>query len=67
MGLPLEGYSVLEMGSALAGPFCGRILGDLGARVIKVEMPGTGDTARGWGKRLYKNSSAQFQAINKEK
>jgi len=67
MGLPLEGYSVVEIGSALAGPYCGRILGDLGARIIKVEIPGTGDTARGWGQRIYKNSSAQFQAMNKEK
>ena len=67
MRLLLEGYTVLEMGSALAGPYCGRILGDLGARVIKVEMPGTGDPARGWGARIYNGSSAVFQAVNKEK
>ncbi len=67
MRLPLEGYSVLEMGSALAGPYCGRILGDLGARVIKVELPGTGDPARGWGARIYNGSSAMFHAVNKEK
>ncbi len=67
MRLPLEGYTVLEMGSALAGPYCGRILGDFGARVIKVEMPGTGDPARGWGPRVCNGSSAVFHAVNKEK
>ena len=67
MRLPLEGYTILEMGSALAGPYCGRILGDFGARVIKVEMPGTGDPARGWGPRVYNGSSAVFHAVNKEK
>ena len=48
---PLAGYRVLELGSTVAGPFCGRLLADFGAEVIKVEPPG-GDTVRSMGKRL---------------
>jgi formyl-CoA transferase len=44
----LEGLRVLELGSLIAGPFCTRLLGDMGARVIKVEPPGTGDPLRNW-------------------
>jgi formyl-CoA transferase/succinyl-CoA--D-citramalate CoA-transferase len=46
---PLAGLRVLELGSFIAGPFAGQLLGDLGAEVIKVEPPGTGDPMRGWG------------------
>src|SRR3954454_16445131 len=46
---PLEGVRVLEMGSFIAGPFAGQLLGDCGAEVIKVEPPGTGDPMRRWG------------------
>lgn len=45
---PLRDVTVLELGGYIAGPFCGRLLGDMGARVIKVEPPG-GDPLRGWG------------------
>ena len=48
--LPLEGLTVLEMGSSLAGPFAGRVFGDLGATVLKVETPEVGDASRTWGK-----------------
>src|SRR4051812_40821515 len=46
---PLAGYVVVDLTRALAGPHAGMMLGDLGARVIKVETPGGGDDTRGWG------------------
>ncbi|TYD00579.1 CoA transferase [Arthrobacter echini] len=48
-GGPLAGRLVVDLSRALAGPHAGMMLGDLGARVIKVETPGTGDDTRGWG------------------
>ena len=52
---PLAGYRVLEMGSTVAGPFCGRLLADFGAEVIKVE-PFEGDAVRTMGKRFHGKS-----------
>jgi crotonobetainyl-CoA:carnitine CoA-transferase CaiB-like acyl-CoA transferase len=46
---PLAGYLVVDLTRALAGPHAGMMLGDLGARVVKVETPSTGDDSRGWG------------------
>ena len=46
---PLAGVRVVDASRILAGPFCGMLLGDLGADVIKVERPGTGDETRAWG------------------
>ena len=46
---PLSGVTVLELGSFIAGPFAGQLLGDYGANVIKVEPPRTGDPMRRWG------------------
>src|SRR5689334_19883112 len=46
---PLDGVRVLELGSFIAGPFAGQLLGDYGADVIKVEPPDEGDPMRRWG------------------
>ncbi|GAA3617483.1 CoA transferase [Nonomuraea rosea] len=48
--LPLDDVRVVELGQLLAGPFCGQLLGDFGAEVIKVEDPGRGDPMRQWGR-----------------
>ncbi|GGD19467.1 CaiB/BaiF CoA transferase family protein [Aureimonas glaciei] len=45
----LDGLRVVEMGSFIAGPFCGQLLADQGAHVVKIEPPGTGDSMRQWG------------------
>jgi len=63
---PLENIKVLDLTRVLAGPFCTMILSDLGAEVIKVEVPGTGDDARSFGP--FKNGqSLYFVSINREK
>ena len=64
---PLTGIKVVDMTEALAGPYCGMLLGDLGADVIKIERPGDGDQARGWGPPFLEGESAYFLAINRNK
>ncbi len=46
----LKDIRVIELGQLIAGPFCGQLLGDMGAEVIKVEPPGQGDPMRNWGR-----------------
>ena len=50
----LAGIKVIELGQLIAGPFCGQLLGDMGADVIKVEPPGAGDPMRSWGNGTHK-------------
>src|SRR5690606_31077642 len=52
MSRPLEGITVITLEHAIAAPFCTRQLADLGARVIKIERPGTGDFARAYDERV---------------
>ena len=50
---PLDGITVVTLEHAIAAPFCTRQLADLGARVIKIERPGSGDFARGYDERVH--------------
>src|SRR6516225_8973635 len=63
---PLKGITVLDVSRVLAGPFCTKILAQLGASVIKVEMPGAGDDARAFGP-FANGKSLYFSAINYDK
>ena len=64
---PLKGLKVIEMGTLIAGPFCGQILGDFGADVVKIEDPGTGDPMRQWGRSLPKGLSPWWPVIGRNK
>ena len=63
----LEGIRVLDLTRALAGPFCTLMLGDHGADVIKIEMPGVGDDTRHWGPPFIEEQSSYFLSINRNK
>ena len=63
----LDGIRVLDLTRALAGPYCTLMLGDHGADVIKVEMPGTGDETREWAPPSIKGISAYYLSINRNK
>jgi formyl-CoA transferase len=63
----LDGLVVVEMGALIAGPFCGQILGDFGAEVIKIEDPRTGDPMRQWGRTLPKGLSPWWPVIGRNK
>src|SRR5271157_5064595 len=64
---PLTDIRVLDASRVLAGPFCGQLLGDLGAEVIKVERPGSGDETRAWGPPFVGPLSAYFLSCNRNK
>ncbi|TMI99247.1 MAG: CoA transferase [Alphaproteobacteria bacterium] len=66
-GLPLAGVTVVELCHSVAGPYAGSILADLGADVIKVEAPGTGDYARDWGPPFAHGTSTLFHVLNHNK
>jgi crotonobetainyl-CoA:carnitine CoA-transferase CaiB-like acyl-CoA transferase len=64
---PLAGLKVLEIGHSIAAPYAGMILGELGADVVKLENPGAGDYARGWGPPFVEGVSTVFHAMNRSK
>jgi succinyl-CoA---D-citramalate CoA-transferase len=66
-GAPLAGVRVVEMGSFLAGPFCGQLLADYGAEVIKVEPPGKGDPMREWGRHRKEGRTLWWPIIARNK
>src|SRR5262245_30773013 len=68
MHTPLAGLRVLDASRVLAGPFCGQLLGDLGADVIKLERPGQGDDTRSWGPPFFgEQLSAYYLCANRNK
>ncbi len=67
MTAPLDGIFVLDLTRNLAGPFCTMVLGDLGARVVKIEKPGAGDDTRDWQPPSWDGRSSLFLATNRNK
>src|SRR5213594_5246260 len=67
MALPLKGLRVIDLTKDFAGPFCTMILSDLGAEVIKVEKPWSGDETRAWGPPFVKGLSYYFLSLNRGK
>lgn len=65
--LPLHGITVVDFSRVLAGPLCTQMLGDAGARVIKVEEPGRGDETRRWGPPFINGVSSYFLSVNRNK
>ncbi len=64
---PLAGLRVLELGMLLAGPFTGRLLGDMGAEIIKIEPPGKPDPMREWGHARYEGRSLWWPVQSRNK
>lgn len=63
----MEGLKVLDLTRSLSGPYCTMMLGDMGAEVVKVEIPGTGDETRSWGPPFIKGESSYFMSVNRNK
>src|SRR3982074_2754542 len=64
---PLTGVRVVDLTRALAGPYCTLLLGDMGADVIKIELPGSGDETRQWGPPFVAGESSYFMSVNRNK
>lgn len=67
MAPPLVGLRVLDLTRIMSGPYCTMLLGDLGAEVIKIEQPGTGDDSRTWGPPFAGGEAAYFLCVNRNK
>ncbi len=67
MAKPLEGIGVVDLSRILSGPYCSMMLADMGAKVIKIEIPGKGDDTREWGPPFINGESAYFLSINRNK
>ena len=67
MTAPLEGLLVADFSRVLAGPFATMYLADLGATVVKVERPGSGDDTRAWGPPWTEHTSSYFESVNRSK
>ncbi|MDN5765103.1 MAG: CoA transferase [Humibacillus sp.] len=65
--LPLDDIRVIEIGQLLAGPFCGQLLGDFGAEIIKIEDPGRGDPMREWGREKPYGKSLWWPVVARNK
>lgn len=63
----LGDITIVDLTQALAGPYCTQMLADFGARVIKIERPGSGDQARGWGPPFVEGESSYFMGVNRNK
>jgi len=64
---PLDGLLVVDLSRILAGPYCTMTLGDLGARIVKIEEPGQGDDTRTWGPPFWAGTSTYYLAVNRNK
>src|SRR6202521_5789330 len=64
---PLDGLKVVDLTRVLAGPYCTMLLGDMGADVIKVEEPNSGDDGRTWAPFLTADWSTYFMGVNRSK
>ena len=67
MSGPLSGTRVIDLTRALAGPYCTLLLGDMGADVVKIELPGSGDETRQWGPPFIDGESSYFLSVNRNK
>jgi crotonobetainyl-CoA:carnitine CoA-transferase CaiB-like acyl-CoA transferase len=65
--LPLSGIRVVDLTRVMTGPYCTMMLGDLGADIVKVELPGRGDDTRAWGPPFVGGESVYYLSINRNK
>jgi crotonobetainyl-CoA:carnitine CoA-transferase CaiB-like acyl-CoA transferase len=64
---PLDGLKVVDLSRVLAGPYLTMMLGDMGADVVKIEQPGSGDDTRRWGPPFVEGESTYYLAVNRNK